>query len=243
MTTQEQLQTDAVAVRLLLAPLSLKPEDSDGKTVRIMHPEGFTGVKVRKDETAFFGAGGYGVNVHGEPWAPPSSRGEDRRARWETRMKAVTEAVEGMYLTYGPKAKPRPPKDEHRPTTWEEADEILNLPYTRDERRKLENNTYLERRGPDAIAVLLHNTDIVTYYSDGRTGLYTGGWFTMTTKDRMNYYLPRHIHVDGKVDTRRTVHHADSWTVFNAATDRKIEFGRREHVTIGVRGGLRLGTE
>jgi len=58
------------------------------------------------------------------------------------------------------------------------------------ERRKLENNTYLERRDSDAIAVRLHRTDVLTFYRDGGIGIDTGGWNTVTTRDRMNRYLP-----------------------------------------------------
>ena len=56
------------------------------------------------------------------------------------------------------------------------------------DRRKLENNTYLERRGENIIAVKLHGTDVVTLHSDGRTVLNSGGWRTITTKDRINKY-------------------------------------------------------
>jgi hypothetical protein len=37
--------------------------------------------------------------------------------------------------------------------------------------RKLQNNTYVQRRSDDTIAVRLHATDVVTYYADGRTVL------------------------------------------------------------------------
>lgn len=55
----------------------------------------------------------------------------------------------------------------------------------------LANNTRLERvpqqDGPDAYAVRLHSTNILTFYSDGRVRLETGGWPTATTKDRLGY--------------------------------------------------------
>lgn len=57
-------------------------------------------------------------------------------------------------------------------------------------RRKLENNTYLERRSDTTIAVKLHATDVVTYHLDGPTVLNSGGWKTVTTKDRINKYSP-----------------------------------------------------
>lgn len=55
--------------------------------------------------------------------------------------------------------------------------------------RKMDNNTYLERRGED-IALRLHSTDILTFKADGSTVVQTGGWKTVTTKDRLNNYLP-----------------------------------------------------
>ncbi|KKL46278.1 hypothetical protein LCGC14_2347120, partial [marine sediment metagenome] len=62
--------------------------------------------------------------------------------------------------------------------------------------RKLANNTWAERRPPprgadefpDEIAIRLHNTDVLTFYADGRVRYDSGGWKTVTTKDRMNTY-------------------------------------------------------
>lgn len=77
------------------------------------------------------------------------------------------------------------------PTNYSDADEMLTGRCA--QRRKLANNTYLERRfgGGDrenctAIAVRLHATDIVTFHPDGSTVLDSGGWRTVTTKQRMN---------------------------------------------------------
>ena len=58
------------------------------------------------------------------------------------------------------------------------------------QRRKVGNNTYLERRQEGAIALLLHSTDVVTFRPDGAIVLDSGGWRTPTTKDRINNYLP-----------------------------------------------------
>jgi hypothetical protein len=60
------------------------------------------------------------------------------------------------------------------------------------DRRKLTHNTYVERRGDD-IAIRLHETDVLTFRPDGSVSYDTGGWFTVTTKDRMNRYGPTHI--------------------------------------------------
>ena len=56
---------------------------------------------------------------------------------------------------------------------------------------RLENNTRLvqrEHHGIECYAVKLHNTDIVTYFPNGLVMLNTGGWYTVTTKRRINKY-------------------------------------------------------
>ncbi|MFA5049291.1 MAG: hypothetical protein WC516_09770 [Patescibacteria group bacterium] len=60
--------------------------------------------------------------------------------------------------------------------------------------RKIANNTYLQRRDSD-IVVKLHDTDIITYKSNGDIVLNSGGWHTMTTKDRLNNNLPRELYI------------------------------------------------
>lgn len=59
-------------------------------------------------------------------------------------------------------------------------------------RRKVGNNTYLVRNSGvtgDKIHLKLHNTYIMTFYADGKTELNSGGWRTVTTKDRLNKHL------------------------------------------------------
>lgn len=59
----------------------------------------------------------------------------------------------------------------------------------RSEECKLLPNTVLEfdttGDGSTYFAVRLHRTRIVTFYADGRIVLNTGGWQTLTTRDRM----------------------------------------------------------
>lgn len=50
--------------------------------------------------------------------------------------------------------------------------------------RKLQRNTYLQRRY-DNIAVRLHHTDILSFRPDGSWQARTGGWDTITTRDRL----------------------------------------------------------
>ena len=56
--------------------------------------------------------------------------------------------------------------------------------------RKIGNNTYLKVRDKSTITILYHSTDVVTYHTDGSTVLDSGGWKTVTTKERINWGLP-----------------------------------------------------
>jgi hypothetical protein len=80
-------------------------------------------------------------------------------------------------------------------------------------RRKIGNNTWLERRGDD-IAVRLHDTDIVVYHPDGSITLDTGGWFTVTTKARMNEHTEfgvSSVRGEWQVAVRNPAHHPVPW--------------------------------
>ncbi len=83
--------------------------------------------------------------------------------------------------------------------------------------RKLENNTYLERRGEN-IAIRLHRTDIVTHYPDGSFSLNDGGWNTPTTAERIQAYAPTwaRIHrpeLESGWTGKRTAKGPDCWGV------------------------------
>jgi hypothetical protein len=56
------------------------------------------------------------------------------------------------------------------------------------ESRKEAENTYLKRRGED-IALLYHTTDVATFKPNGDIILNSGGWHTLTTKERINMAL------------------------------------------------------
>lgn len=58
--------------------------------------------------------------------------------------------------------------------------------------RKCDNNTYA-RRDNNNIAIKLHNTDIVTIDKKDEFTLNSGGWQTVTTKERLNKYTPAGI--------------------------------------------------
>ena len=71
------------------------------------------------------------------------------------------------------------------PKNYAEALEVLNGKSS----MRLGNNTYLENHENGVIAVRLHNTNIVVFYAHGRVELYSGGYQTVTTKERMNQFI------------------------------------------------------
>lgn len=77
-------------------------------------------------------------------------------------------------------------------TTYREFDALLHRKGTDKPipSRKISNNTYAQRRGNGDIAVKLHGTDVVTFHPDESITLDTGGWHTVTTKQRMNAFTP-----------------------------------------------------
>lgn len=96
---------------------------------------------------------------------------------------------------------------------------------------------YTSPRGTRKIR--LHDTDIMTFYTDGRIELYTGGFNTHTTRNRMNEFLPAGM----AVFTERGVIHArteqmtlkfrDTATIFpdgrieSDITDAKVDADRK----------------
>jgi hypothetical protein len=53
----------------------------------------------------------------------------------------------------------------------------------------VDNNTLRIEYQDGTSAIRLHDTDIVTFNTDGSLTLNSGGWQTLTTKDRINAYL------------------------------------------------------
>ena len=92
-------------------------------------------------------------------------------------------------------------------------------------RRKLENNTYLERHDDGDIAVVLHGTDVVTFKPNGDIILDTGGWQTPTTKDRMNRYQNR-VSVAGLTP--------DTWAVYSHKPNYWAPVATFEHHTLTI---------
>lgn len=57
-------------------------------------------------------------------------------------------------------------------------------------RRKVGNNTWLERLNDDEIGLRLHNTYVLRAHKNGAVTAHTGGWNTVTTRARLNEYAP-----------------------------------------------------
>jgi hypothetical protein len=57
-------------------------------------------------------------------------------------------------------------------------------------RRKVGNNTYAEILNDNTVAIKLHSTYVVKIKDDNTYTLNSGGWQTVTTKDRINQYSP-----------------------------------------------------
>ena len=60
--------------------------------------------------------------------------------------------------------------------------------------RKVGNNTYAEILEDGSVGIVLHNTCVVKIHPDNSATLNTGGWYTSTTKDRINKYSPVRVY-------------------------------------------------
>lgn len=64
--------------------------------------------------------------------------------------------------------------------------------------RKVANNTFRYTTEDGCEVFRLHTTDVVTRLPDGRIKLDSGGWKSVTTKDRMNAFAPGYYVTSGK---------------------------------------------
>lgn len=81
---------------------------------------------------------------------------------------------------------------------FQRCQEIIAVQQKRNlDKKRLGNNTYLRKLDEDTFAISLHQTDvIVTLKQNGETiyRLNSGGYQTVTTKDRLNTYSPARIY-------------------------------------------------
>jgi hypothetical protein len=71
--------------------------------------------------------------------------------------------------------------------TYTTALELANSARDKSAGKPIANNTRAILRGDD-VAIRLHSTDVLTFKPDGSVIYNTGGWRTVTTKQRMNKY-------------------------------------------------------
>jgi hypothetical protein len=92
----------------------------------------------------------------------------------------------------------RPANLKYKNLSWQRAKEIMEKDGKGERKFKLTHNTFLFRLGvrTESYAVRLHQTDIVTFYSDGQVELRSGGWKTKITKERMNRILPENVSIE-----------------------------------------------
>jgi hypothetical protein len=60
--------------------------------------------------------------------------------------------------------------------------------------RKVGNNTYAEILPDGSVGIMLHGTTVVRIHPDNSATLNTNGWYTSTTKDRINQYSPVRVY-------------------------------------------------
>lgn len=91
--------------------------------------------------------------------------------------------------------------------SYEEARSYWKRPYRRGQRRKLQNNTYLERGpGGEYYGIRLHRTLVVIFHRSGKVRLSSGGWKTPTTSSRIHNHMPDGWHVSSHRGTWYLVH-------------------------------------
>lgn len=60
--------------------------------------------------------------------------------------------------------------------------------------RRIGNNTKGVIHDNGDVGIILHCTEVVTIHADGTYTLRSGGWQTVTTKDRINNYSPYRVY-------------------------------------------------
>jgi hypothetical protein len=81
-------------------------------------------------------------------------------------------------------------------------------------------STRLRRTLDGDIAVTYHWTDVVTYHPDGRITLRTGGWYSYTTKARINEYSRARLYSD-----------RGAWFLMGPHWDSRYDFGSPMRIT------------
>lgn len=78
-------------------------------------------------------------------------------------------------------------------TTLAEAEQVFAKARNKSQGKPVGNNTRLARNRDGGLCLILHQTAVVVYRPDGKIVLNSGGWKTVTTKERINNFTPRGI--------------------------------------------------
>jgi hypothetical protein len=76
---------------------------------------------------------------------------------------------------------------------YQKALEIFESAKNKASGKPIANNTRIVKRD-NALAIRLHETDVLTIHPDNSVTYNTGGWKTVTTKERLNSYGPARIY-------------------------------------------------
>jgi len=120
---------------------------------------------------------------------------------------------------------------------YQQAFELASKARNANEGKPVANNTRIIKRG-DCVAIKLHDTDVVTFAPSGAIILNTGGWKTVTTKDRINSFSPYKVYSDrgtwfAHIGEKR-VPFADGVTIYPTGTVKgagRADIPKREHKT------------
>ena len=86
---------------------------------------------------------------------------------------------------------------------------------------KIANNTFRYRRADGTEVIRLHTTDIIEKRPDGRVILNSGGWKSVTTKDRLNSYSGYSV---GSKPGGAAAHYRGVWFVRDRSTGAETPF-------------------
>lgn len=106
------------------------------------------------------------------------------------------------------------------------------------ESRFVARNTVEWKDADGARHIRLHRTDILTFHPDGSIRINTGGWNTITTRDRINAFLPSPF----RVWTHRGQLHIAKGRHWNRGPNDPAPVPFRETVDIGPRGAVKPDT-
>lgn len=74
--------------------------------------------------------------------------------------------------------------------SYNEAKKLMESAKSKANGKPLASNTRLYQNDDGSYGIVYHRTEIVRIHADGTYTLNNGGWYTVTTKQRLNEYAP-----------------------------------------------------